>query len=145
MFCVSNSKQFKFNTIIVKIIPIGDEFFIAMRRAAFYMGRTYTTRHLNAVRSPLTTGFIRPMCTSTSMANIENAFITSGATALSGTAISNSVLCEDGILGVGLETVIQRFIEVCNTNQCLITFFDHACVLSLQELLCCYTQRQTVC
>lgn len=106
------------------------------------MGRTYTSRHLNAVRSPLTTGFIRPMSTGSSVAHVANSFITSGNNALvSGTVISNSVLCEDGTLGVGIETMIQRFIEVCNTNQCLITFFDHACVLSLQELWCRYTQR----
>lgn len=111
-----------------------------MRRAFYYMGRTYTNRHLNATRSSLLTGYIRPMSTSSTIAHIQNSFITSGNNALvSGMALSNSVVCEDGSLGVGFETMIQRFIEVCNTNQCLITFFDHACVLSLQELLHCYT------
>lgn len=31
-----------------------------MRRSVFYMGRSFTQRHLNATRSPLATGFVRP-------------------------------------------------------------------------------------
>ncbi|CCW61928.1 unnamed protein product [Phytomonas sp. EM1] len=33
-----------------------------MRRSVFYMGRSFTRRHLNACRSPLATGYIRPNC-----------------------------------------------------------------------------------
>ncbi|SCU72875.1 uncharacterized protein TEOVI_000445900 [Trypanosoma equiperdum] len=31
-----------------------------MRRSVFFMGRTFTQRHLNACRSPLLTGYVRP-------------------------------------------------------------------------------------
>jgi hypothetical protein len=31
-----------------------------MRRSVIYMGRCFTQRHLNAARSPLATGFVRP-------------------------------------------------------------------------------------
>ncbi|CBZ26994.1 conserved hypothetical protein [Leishmania mexicana MHOM/GT/2001/U1103] len=31
-----------------------------MRRSVYYMGRSFTQRHLNACSSPLATGFVRP-------------------------------------------------------------------------------------
>nr|CCC91346.1 conserved hypothetical protein [Trypanosoma congolense IL3000] len=31
-----------------------------MRRSVFFMGRSFTRRHLNACRSPLITGYVRP-------------------------------------------------------------------------------------
>lgn len=36
-----------------------------MRRSVFYMGRSFTQRHLNSARSPLATGFVRPNVFST--------------------------------------------------------------------------------
>ena len=75
-----------------------------MRRAAFYMGRTYTTRHLNAVRSPLMTGFIS--CTGLSMT--QCAFSTSPLRAMP------SGLCEEAELALVAASELMMEAGGCN-------------------------------
>ncbi|CAJ1988724.1 hypothetical protein conserved [Leishmania donovani] len=56
-----------------------------MRRSVYYMGRSFTQRHLNACFSPLATGFVRP-----------NAFSSTAH------GLVASPLCGSGCIGSGV-------------------------------------------
>ena len=108
---------------LLKIDSVADE---TMRRAAFYMGRTYTTRHLNAVRSPLMTGFISARGISMTQACFAiNPMLTmNGAVASTadGVLLECPTACEivDGVLTstplTQVPTGLQTWISLCGVR-----------------------------
>ena len=98
-----------------------------MRRSAFYMGQTWTARHLNRCRSPLMTGFIpvngTSFTTSSMAANALKGH--AGALSLSVPTASSllSVCSEDLALKFNAATLqmVQSWIEVYGLNS-VVTF-----------------------
>ncbi|RNF15692.1 uncharacterized protein Tco025E_05449 [Trypanosoma conorhini] len=103
-----------------------------MRRSVFFMGRSLTQRHLNACRSPLLTGYVRPTalsCTARGLATSPLAVgALLGASASSGSPLPTEDLF-DGALTHTVTTLLARslsvslladFMSLQNSSTCVI-------------------------
>ncbi|KAL7702501.1 hypothetical protein N2W54_006629 [Lotmaria passim] len=82
-----------------------------MRRTVFYMGRSFTQRHLNAARSPLTTGYVRPnLFNSTSQGLVASPLCGMACAGAGGVVGANGTLvtASDAALSQLLTTIIAQ-------------------------------------
>ncbi|RNF08439.1 hypothetical protein TraAM80_02741 [Trypanosoma rangeli] len=86
-----------------------------MRRSVFFMGRTLTQRHLNACRSPLLTGYIRPTAISCTARGLATSPLAVGAllgpSASSGSPLPTEDLLE-GALTHTVTTLLARSLSM---------------------------------
>ncbi|KAG5504911.1 hypothetical protein JKF63_04357 [Porcisia hertigi] len=94
-----------------------------MRRSVYYMGRSFTQRHLNACCSPLATGFVRP----NAFSSTANGLV---ASPLCGTA------CLGGVGGVGANgaLVVSPETALCQLLSTVVLQGKSVCVLA--NLVC---------
>jgi len=110
-----------------------------MRRSVFYMGRTFSQRHLTAVRSPLLTGFVNPISTSQTRSSLINSplMCASGAICCPSVAALMSALPEDLSIRLQADTTLalQTWLESCGSRM-IATFVMHAgIVVLIRDLL----------
>ncbi|KPI85732.1 hypothetical protein ABL78_5219 [Leptomonas seymouri] len=82
-----------------------------MRRSVFYMGRSFTQRHLNAARSPLASGFVRPnVFSSTSQSLVASPLCGAACVGAGGVAGANGALVAspDAVLSQLLTTILAQ-------------------------------------
>ncbi|EPY33488.1 hypothetical protein STCU_02193 [Strigomonas culicis] len=102
-----------------------------MRRSVFYMGRAFTQRHLNATRSPLMTGFVRPTAISFTQQGLASSPLfggsllnlsggASGVLALSGAEYSSLVQMVSAMVAEGTPvTFLANLICLQNMSTCV--------------------------
>ncbi|CAD2218341.1 hypothetical protein AGDE_01681 [Angomonas deanei] len=95
-----------------------------MRKSVFYMGRAFTQRHLNAVRSPLLTGFVRPSAALTNQQGMASMITPSAlvASPLSLSASTDTPLSQvvNTLIAAGLsQTAILSILSMQNISTCV--------------------------
>ncbi|KAG5479031.1 hypothetical protein LSCM1_02874 [Leishmania martiniquensis] len=103
-----------------------------MRRTAYYMGRSFTQRHLNACCSPLLTGFVRP-----------NAF-SSTAHALAASPLRStdcigggSITSVSGAPAASSEAALSQLLTAINSQgKSLSVLVNLACIQNISTCVC---------
>ncbi|CUG92946.1 Hypothetical protein, putative [Bodo saltans] len=114
-----------------------------MRRSAFYMGRAFSTQHLNAVRSPLMSGFISSAHSSMTRAGIASSVLglTTSGNFLTGsalTSISSSAVTSHELalqLQVLAAHIQQAWIELCGLHSVVTFILARASIMCLNKTL----------
>eukprot|EP00796_Vickermania_ingenoplastis_P010236 gene10236-7175_t len=127
-------------------LPFHNVFFTSrMRRSVFYMGQRYTVRHINQVRSPLLTGYIRPVAATV----LNNGFLTSPliATGATATGVStdinlpsasmkamsqllSSIACNGALQGNAFSFLTLQNISTCSLPTLIITLESYFALIA---------------
>ncbi|GET88497.1 hypothetical protein, conserved [Leishmania tarentolae] len=100
-----------------------------MRRSVYYMGRSFTQRHLNACCSPLATGFVRPNAFSSTAHGLV-------ASPLCGIGcISSSVVGANGALVTSAEASLSQLLTPIVVQGKSLSML--ACLASIQNISTC--------
>ncbi|KAG8347507.1 hypothetical protein TRVL_01666 [Trypanosoma vivax] len=78
-----------------------------MRRSVFFMGRAFTRRHINACRSPLLTGYVRPtslMGSTSTPLLLRNVIL--GSSVLSAMTVASASDALEGVLSRSMATLL---------------------------------------
>ncbi|CCW66269.1 unnamed protein product [Phytomonas sp. Hart1] len=109
-----------------------------MRRSVFYMGRSFTRRHLNTCRSPLATGYIRPTCFSFTTKGLASSPLLTSVL-LSSCNSSGSLLPSSGSMEGNLSQILatvlsQRSLSSIGLN--VICIRNIAMCIACERVLC---------
>lgn len=116
-----------------------------MRRSFFYMGRSFTQRHLNASMSPLATGFIRPNALSTTSAALAASPLLANALAGMVTPASSALptsLSLDGGISQLLSTLLAQGCPVGAMANFVCLQTMSTCVFACERVLTGLLKRQ---
>lgn len=107
-----------------------------MRKSVFYMGQRFTVRHLNHVRSPLLTGYIRPSASTISNYGLLHSPLTS----------VSSVVATGAAGDLALPTSLSALSQLLSTVSCSSTLQSSGInFLAFKNISTCVFACEKVC
>lgn len=108
-----------------------------MRRSVFYMGQRFTVRHLNHVRSPLLTGYIRP-----SSLNVFNNGLIQSPLVSSASTLSTASSAELAVPTASISAISQLLATIASNAALQGHVFNF---LTFQNISTCVFACEKVC